>query len=112
MIKRTLLLICLVGFTVSTLADGLISSRVTEQSLQQGLLPVTVWKPYPKAADRAAWNGAPEAIRKLTIQEAEKLLGTQWPSLPASVFLDYVRNGNRTNFERLRTDRRLQLATS
>ena len=111
MIKRTFLLVFLVGCAFPVRAEGLLSSRVTERSLRQDLLPAAAWKPYPKAADRAAWEKAPEVTRRAAIQEAENLLGTQWPSLPASVFLEYVRNGNRSNFERLRTDRRLKFAT-
>ncbi|RPI23687.1 MAG: hypothetical protein EHM61_19125 [Acidobacteria bacterium] len=111
MITRTLLVLSLFVSVVPLRADGLISSQVTEQTLEQSLLPAAAWKPYPKASDRAAWNKAPEVIRQRVVEEAAKLAGTQWPALPASVFLEYVRNGNRTNFERLRNDRRLKLGT-
>jgi hypothetical protein len=111
MIRRTVLILWLFASAVPLLADGPISSRVTRQTLEQALLPATAWKPYPTAADRAAWNETPEVVRRRLVEEAEKLLGSPWPSLPAAVFLDYVRNGNRSNFERLRSDRRLKLAT-
>ena len=62
--------------------------------------------PFPAYADRAAWASLPEEIKKAFLAEAEKLKSRPWPSLPASVYLDFFRNGNRTNYQEIYFGRR------
>ena len=98
----------------TVLASGdrnLLSGRWPEKDLGRILTPKADFKPYPTIADREAWTQVPQNVRSDCIQEAEKLLGTKWDPLPASVFLQYKRDGNRTNFERLSFGRRQRLAT-
>ncbi|NOY37305.1 MAG: hypothetical protein GXO83_06985 [Chlorobi bacterium] len=49
-------------------------------------------------------------MRNLYIAEAEKYLGHKWEVLPASVFLEFARNGNRTNYSKIYTERRKTLS--
>jgi Heparinase II/III-like protein len=74
------------------------------------LATADAFRPYPTAADREAWAAVPEARRAAFIAEAERLLGTEWSILPASRFLDYVRDGNRGRYEALLFSRRGKLA--
>ena len=39
----------------------------------------------------------------------QRELGAPWPALPATLFLEYARNGNRSRFERVRDVRRNRL---
>jgi hypothetical protein len=79
-----------------------------------GLAPVLAsadaFRPWPRLADRAAWEGLPEGQRKAFLAEAERQLATEWAVLPASRFLDFVRDGNRRRYEGLLFSRRGKLA--
>jgi hypothetical protein len=69
--------------------------------LSQHLLSPSNWHPFPRWSERDAWQSVPEDVRGVVIQKAEASLGAPWESLPADVFLDFRRNGNRTRYERL-----------
>ncbi len=68
------------------------------------------WRPHPTIEDRAAWEGLLPALRAGHLERGESLLGYDWPSLPATLFLQYTRIGNRTNYERHSFERRSALA--
>lgn len=78
--------------------------------LEQIILPREEWHPYPTFSQPDGFEQIPEHIRVAYIQEGEKAFNGEWPSLPASIFLDFVRNGNRTRFEHLSFSRRGRLA--
>ena len=78
--------------------------------LAQALATADAFRPYPTVADRAAWAQVPEAQRRAFVAEAERQLGTEWAVLPATRFLDYVRDGNRGRYEKLLFSRRGKLA--
>ena len=67
--------------------------------LRDLLVPYPDWHPFPRAGDREAWNRLPEATRRGHIQRGEEL-NYAWPSLPATLFLDFARTGNRSRYER------------
>jgi hypothetical protein len=89
----------------------LLAGRWPQQELGRILLSRTDFKPYPTLQDRQAWARLPQNVQADCIKEAEKLLGTKWEPLPAALFLEYKRNGNRTNYERVSFGRRQRLAT-
>jgi hypothetical protein len=64
------------------------------------------WHPYPRLADRAAWENLPEPVRQYEIKRGEFALDFAWPSLTAVRFLDFARNGNRSHYEALHFERR------
>jgi hypothetical protein len=70
--------------------------------------------PFPVAADRAAWQAIarkndPKLVAKL-LAEAEEAARQPVPALPASLFLDYKRTGERTPYETPVHQRRTRLA--
>lgn len=73
------------------------------------LLPRSEWKPFPAASDRAGWDKLPEDVRQALIREGLEQLATEWPPLPASFFLDYVRVGDRAKADSARARRRNKL---
>ncbi len=87
----------------------LLSAGRSATDIDKLLLPRAQWKPYPAAADRAAWQALPAETTRQIVSAAGALLGKPWESLPASVFLDFARNGNRTRWERLSFGRRNRL---
>ena len=86
----------------------LLARSVTPLKLATALLPRGKWKPFPPAADRAAWEALPES--KALVAAGEQGLGAEWPPLLAALFLEYARNGNRSRYERVRNGRRDRLA--
>ncbi|MFH1568344.1 MAG: hypothetical protein ABIL09_10150 [Gemmatimonadota bacterium] len=77
--------------------------------LQRLLLPRAEWRPFPPAGDRAAWEALPEPARRAHLERGERLLGHAWPALPAALFLEFARNGNRRRYEAPRDARRAAL---
>jgi hypothetical protein len=87
----------------------LFTSTFTPEILSKNLMPASEWHPYPTAAERAAWQTVPKAIADAIVGRAEAIKGTEWESLPATVFLEYKRTGNRSHFERYYFTRRVRL---
>ena len=67
------------------------------------------WKPYPAAADRAAWGALPDKVRAQLIANGEAALKFEWQPLLATRFLEYARIGNRSEYERENFGRRNKL---
>ena len=87
----------------------LFCSTFTPELLSKSLLSVSDWHPYPTASERDAWQQVPKEIADTTLARAEKVKGTAWESLPATVFLEYKTNGNRSHYERYYFTRRSRL---
>ena len=67
------------------------------------------FRPYPTAADRAAWESLPDDARRTLLASGEAALKTPWDLLPATVFLEFKRTGNRSHFDGARDRRRKKL---
>ncbi|HOB23207.1 MAG TPA: heparinase, partial [Bacillota bacterium] len=78
-------------------------------ALPEILLPFGQLHPYPKVSDRAAWQALPARLQEETIALGEAHLDFEWPSLPATLFMDFRRTGNRTRFEEKHLARRKAL---
>ena len=89
---------------------GLLTSRYPKEKVKEFLIAPASWHPYPKISDRSEWAGLPDAVRAAHVKLAEKHLGTPWETPRASVFLDFVRNGDRSRYEAISFGRRVKLA--
>ncbi len=89
---------------------GLLASRFTPTQLGARLSPRAAWRPFPTADDRAGWEALPPTTRATTVAAAEARLGMAWPELPATLFLEFVRDGNRSRYEERHFARRVALA--
>lgn len=87
---------------------NLCCSIFTPDLLSKHLIAASDWHPYPKATEREAWQQVPREVADAIVARAEKIKGTAWESFPATVFLDYKRNGNRSHFERYYLTRRVR----
>ncbi len=83
---------------------------VDEALRRRRLAPPGAWHPYPRAGDRAAWARVPADVAAALVARADAWLGTEWPQLPASLFLEFAENGNRTRYEQRYFERRSRLA--
>ncbi len=86
---------------------------LTEKFTQEQLLSILesqqTWQLYPKATNRTAWEKVPENLKKRWIDRGEKALGFTWEALPATLFLDYARTGNRKTYSNISYERRYKL---
>lgn len=73
------------------------------------LTPRERFRPYPAAGERPAWDSLPADLRAALLQSAEKQLKTPWEALPATLALEFKRNGNRSRYEAVRDRRRKKL---
>jgi Heparinase II/III-like protein len=77
--------------------------------LAQTIAPLDRFHPFATAAERPAWEALPSDARASLIHTGETQLNTPWPSLPATVFLEYQRTGNRDHYESINFARRGRL---
>ena len=84
----------------------MLSQRFPLEKLRDVLVPRDEWHPFPVASERDAWERIPESVRKAHITRGEKALGYVWPQATATLFLEYARNGNRSNYQRRVRDAR------
>ena len=113
--KNLFLVICLIVFLLSFEIFGqeeknMLSGQFSPEKLEEILLSAEGWRPFPKASNRESWNKLPENVRTAHIRQAEEYLNAGWETPKASVFLEYVRNGNRSNYQDVSFQRRAQLA--
>ena len=80
------------------------------ETLDELIAPPGQWKPFPNLADPAGFDRIPAKVRRAYIERAEQYLGQEWGVLPATVFLEFVRNGNRSNYQDLSFGRRSRLS--
>ncbi|MDX9979933.1 MAG: hypothetical protein RBU25_07770, partial [Lentisphaeria bacterium] len=67
--------------------------------VNDSLLPREVLRPFPAGSERSAWLALPEAVRGQLVAAGEAARQAPWPSLPASLFLEFVRTGDRKVYE-------------
>ncbi len=89
---------------------NLLTKNISLETLQEIIIPADLWHPYPKIDEPKKWQVVPLSVRQAHIQQGEAYLGSSWDSLPATVFLEFVRNGNRSNYEKMSFSRREHLA--
>jgi Heparinase II/III-like protein len=89
---------------------NLLSDNWDEKALSGVILPPGEWSPYPSIDQRASWENLPEGIKKACIAAGEEALGYDWPTLPATVFMEFHLNGNRSNYQDIRSARRYALS--
>ncbi|MCZ6674420.1 MAG: heparinase II/III family protein [Verrucomicrobia bacterium] len=67
------------------------------------------WHPFPRAAERKAWETLAHDVRDELISDAEPFLGEEWPQLPATLFLEFFRTGNKRPYDQVNENRRDRL---
>jgi Heparinase II/III-like protein len=100
------------------LLSGIANAQLTQRNLLEkqmdlsGLRKVLVsqpaWRPFPQTP--AGWATLlPDSIIKTLIRHGEACLNRPFTGVPASVTLDFFRNGNRTRYENISFDKRNRL---
>jgi len=111
MLPAGLVLVSLLGRSATAQETrNLLSGGCPPEKLKEIVLALSDWHPFPKASEREEWQKLPEKVRAAHIRQAEKNLNSEWATPKASVFLDFVRNGNRSRYEAISFSRRAKLA--
>lgn len=75
----------------------MLHQRYSPDVVAAALLPREAWRPYPTGQDRVAWEGLP--LNATLIRRGEAALAAEWPALPATLFLEFARDGNRSRYQ-------------
>ncbi|WP_316831467.1 heparinase II/III family protein [Pedobacter aquatilis] len=68
------------------------------------------WQSEQAASSIKAVQDLPDSTKQKLLKQADKAFQYNWPSLPASLYLDYKLTGTRVNYENLQGERRKILA--
>jgi len=112
---RKRLIVCCVFlgavFAVTAQAgQGVLKQEYTVDFFKAAILEPDEWAPFPTASSAKEWQALlPSRKYGAVIKNAEQYVGFSWPVAKASVFLEYVQNGNRTRFQAVQFSRRQAL---
>ncbi len=87
-----------------TVPRNLLTSRWNLLKIEGSLMPPGQYQPF-----REGWEALPQDARAALIASGERALKGAWEVLPASMALEFARNGNRSRYEALRNRRRTRL---
>ena len=91
--------------------EHMVSGPWPESRLAGVLLPREKFTPFPTIGERGAWEAVPSDIREAALAAGRENSGAAWTDLPATLFLEYTRNGNRSRFQSASFGRRRRLAS-
>jgi heparinase II/III-like protein len=109
------LAILLASVTVSVLsntsyAENLsLARRFAESNAGESLLGSSKWHPFPRADERAPWESLPADARDKVMALGEEYAAKDIPCLPATLYLEFRRVGNRSRFQDVWFERRAML---
>lgn len=117
MIKRylALILIILIGLSgfaqTKSVSRNWLSKAYQQQYPSGNAFPDLVkWQNAQRSETLAAIITLPDSVKQSLIARANVALNYSWPSLPASLYLDYKNTGTRVNYENLVNERRKKLS--
>ena len=107
---RLLTAVCLFALSrVAVAQNRSLAERFPDGDAASILLGPSQWHPFPRADERAAWEAIPQDVRDRILA-----LGTDYAArpvlpLPATLYLEYHRVGNRTRYQDVVLERRAML---
>jgi hypothetical protein len=96
-------------FTLAQItARNLLQKNCSLSQLNQILRSQAAFKPFPQTPE--GWKKIlPDSVLQYLVRNGENALNENFPNIPASVTLDFVRNGNRTRYETITFGKRNRL---
>ena len=83
----------------------LLQKKYTTEAIRKMIPAPGEWKPFPQTPEE--WKRIlPDTTIARLIAQGERLLKRDYVSIPATIALDFTRNGNRTRYENLSFDKR------
>ena len=87
---------------------NLLQKNCSSSCIAQALLGQASFRPFPQTPE--AWRKLlPDTILQQLVRNAENALTENFPNIPASVTLDFIRNANRTRYEAISFGKRNRL---
>lgn len=88
---------------------NLLTSSWTAGAIASALAPRASFHPFPTAAERGGWAAIPSDAAAALVPAGARALNVPWEVLPATLALEFQRNGNRSHYEAARDRRRRKL---
>ena len=103
---------CLLLITTLSIAQikqrNLLGTNYPLETVREWLVPISAYKPYPRTPE--AWQQAlPDSTRIQLIKAGEQALTKEFMPISASLTMEYVRNGDRNNYQKVSFGKRIQL---
>ena len=101
------ILLCVIGIClcISLSAQDLLQKHVDKNQIANIVEQISDWRKQQLNIWVQKTEELPQDVKKDLIADAEKANDYDWPSLKAMTFLEFKRNGNRTNYEGEKKDR-------
>lgn len=109
--KALLIAFFIVSCNLFAQQQNLLSGKYPVEELQRILISHDQWKPFPRLNERSEWEKADPKIMETYVRAAESELNYDWPTIPATLSLLYVRSGNRSQYEAVSFKKRRVLGT-
>ncbi len=97
------------NYVLFTNSRAIAQDLLTNEFKSKELTPLGEFNPFPTHADRTFWRNLPDSIQQFYLNRGESLLDHEWPTIPASFFLEFKTIGNRGHFEGFYKARRWDL---
>jgi hypothetical protein len=94
---------------VSDAENSSLAERFTQSGAASSLLSTTQWHPFPRADERSDWEQLPQDARDAILALGAEYADCDVPGLPATLYLEFRRNGNRSRYQDLWMQRRAML---
>ena len=91
--------------------ENLLGGKYSAAELQRLLIPQKDWTPFPRIDDREGWAEADRDMLQACILSAGASVDYDWPTIPATLSLLFVRDGNRSRYEAISFKKRAVLST-
>ena len=86
-----------------------LAERFSQAGAASSLLAASEWRPFPRAGQRAEWEQVPLDAREKIVTLAEEYAARDVPNLPATLYLEFRRSGNRDRYQDVWMRRRAML---
>src|SRR5258706_2645190 len=99
MLRYIILLVLLTDSVFGQITQrNLLSGHFKLEDVKSALISKSNWKPYPKTA--AEWKArVPQSVLDELVKNGERALGKEIPAVTATLFLEYVRTGDRSRYQ-------------
>lgn len=111
--KRIILLVFLIAGALGGYAQSAERNWLSQEFNQKGegaFLHLTEWQQQQKEQALSKIARLNDSLKTKILKKAESANQYNWPSLPASLYLDYKFTGTRVNYENLQSERRRVLS--
>ncbi|HPD46650.1 MAG TPA: heparinase II/III family protein [Anaerohalosphaeraceae bacterium] len=105
------LILCLSAILAASAqaANLSLAQRYPPEKLADLLLPRAEWHPFATTDERAQWEAVDPGIRQAIVRIANDAAKRDVPALPATLYLEFLRNGDRERYQKPYFQRRSML---